>query len=160
MGSNLVFEFYDQYRKYSCIMSNGNGEVIIPRDDKHLEELASSEGPVVMDFSAVWCGPCRRIEPLFKQLARTNPEVKFVKVDVDEYADFAEDMGVAAMPTFQFREDGETINALTVQGASNEKLEANLEALLLGNYPNNVNNDAGDEGSEPENTDQDADDDF
>ena len=44
----------------------------------------TTEHPAVVDYSATWCGPCRRVEPVFKELAETNPEIKFLHIDIDE----------------------------------------------------------------------------
>jgi large subunit ribosomal protein L40e len=68
------------------------------------DQLLASAGDkiVVVDFTATWCGPCKRIAPLFEKLAQENPDMEFVKVDVDENEDVAEECGISAMPTFQF----------------------------------------------------------
>jgi large subunit ribosomal protein L40e len=77
---------------------------------------------VVVDFTATWCGPCQRIAPFFAQLAEKYPDCVFVKVDVDENEDVAQECGVSAMPTFKAFKDGKQVDELV--GASNEKLEA------------------------------------
>eukprot|EP00966_Prymnesium_polylepis_P138491 3200086-Prymnesium_polylepis.2 len=52
--------------------------------DALLSEAASEGQAVIVDFTATWCGPCKRIAPLFEELASDNPGAFFVKVDVDE----------------------------------------------------------------------------
>lgn len=68
--------------------------------------IASEEKLIVVDFTATWCGPCRMIAPIFDQLAVDNPNVVFVKVDVDKLESVAGKCGISAMPTFQFYKGG------------------------------------------------------
>eukprot|EP00523_Entomoneis_sp_CCMP467_P012422 CAMPEP_0168792438 /NCGR_PEP_ID=MMETSP0725-20121227/14520_1 /TAXON_ID=265536 /ORGANISM="Amphiprora sp., Strain CCMP467" /LENGTH=107 /DNA_ID=CAMNT_0008843083 /DNA_START=106 /DNA_END=426 /DNA_ORIENTATION=- len=76
---------------------------------------------VVIDFTASWCGPCKMISPIFEQMASENPEVEFVKVDVDETDDVAGTCGIRAMPTFQFYKGGEKVEEM--MGADVSKLK-------------------------------------
>mmetsp|Transcript_10480 Transcript_10480/g.22204 ORF Transcript_10480/g.22204 Transcript_10480/m.22204 type:complete len:183 (-) Transcript_10480:242-790(-) len=74
---------------------------------------ASAEGKlVIIDFSATWCGPCKMIAPLFKELSDANPNAVFLKVDVDENPDTAAKYSVSAMPTFIFIKKGEVVDRL------------------------------------------------
>eukprot|EP01104_Vermistella_antarctica_P019532 TRINITY_DN7699_c0_g1_i1.p1 TRINITY_DN7699_c0_g1~~TRINITY_DN7699_c0_g1_i1.p1 ORF type:complete len:118 (-),score=33.89 TRINITY_DN7699_c0_g1_i1:136-450(-) len=86
------------------------------------KEQTSKDTLVVVDFFAVWCGPCKRISPFFVELAAKYPDVTFVKVDIDEAPDVAEDQEVSAMPTFRYFKSGKQVAELV--GASKEKLEA------------------------------------
>mmetsp|Transcript_19422 Transcript_19422/g.27453 ORF Transcript_19422/g.27453 Transcript_19422/m.27453 type:complete len:107 (-) Transcript_19422:269-589(-) len=88
----------------------------------------SNEKLVVVDFTATWCPPCRMIGPKFEAMAEKYPNAEFVKVDVDEAQDVAEEVGISAMPTFQFYKDGERVDELV--GAS----ESKLEALVVKHY--------------------------
>ena len=82
---------------------------------------------VVVDFTAVWCGPCQKIAPFFATLASKYPKkALFVKVDVDELEDVAAGAEVMAMPTFQIYKKGEKVATLT--GASEDKLQAMVAA--------------------------------
>ncbi|MED6134431.1 hypothetical protein PIB30_037031 [Stylosanthes scabra] len=76
---------------------------------------------VAVDFTATWCGPCRFIGPVFADIAKKTPNSIFLKVDVDEMRDIAEEWGVEAMPTFIFFKDGKAVDK--VVGAKKEELE-------------------------------------
>merc|ERR1719453_1862304 len=85
--------------------------------DKAIAETAKL---VVVDFTASWCGPCQRIAPVFVKLAEEMTDVKFVKVDVDENEEVAQECGIQAMPTFQFYKGGAKVHEFS--GASEEKI--------------------------------------
>ena len=84
------------------------------------KKLLKTNEKVIVDFSAEWCGPCKRIAPTFKSLADKYPEIVFVKVDVDDSAEIAEFETISAMPTFKAYHKGKVFKTLT--GGSEEKL--------------------------------------
>ena len=91
-------------------------------------ELAAAGGKlVVVDFTATWCGPCQMIAPLFGELSEKNPDVVFVKVDVDENQETAAACGINCMPTFQFYKNG--AKTFEMQGTDPNQLTAKVAAL-------------------------------
>lgn len=71
------------------------------------EELVlKSEKPVLVDFNATWCGPCRMLKPTLDELAAERPDVSVVGIDVDENMDLAEEYGVFSIPCVVLIKDG------------------------------------------------------
>ena len=100
-------------------------------NDSNFEELVlKSEKPVMVDFWAVWCGPCRAIAPYVEQIA-TEYEGKAVvgKVDVDQCPDIANQLGIRNIPTILFFKGGELANK-HVGLTSKAELVKKLDALL------------------------------
>jgi len=78
------------------------------------EEVLSESGPVLVDFSAVWCGPCKLLDPIVEQLARDwSGKVKLVKVDVDHSPNLAMRYQVLGVPTLMLFIGGETRERIT-----------------------------------------------
>lgn len=78
------------------------------------EEVISSTLPVLVDFTAVWCGPCKMLEPIVTQLAQEwDGVVKVVKLDVDHNADLAMQYQVMGVPTLMLFSNGEPMERLT-----------------------------------------------
>ncbi|MFP4632544.1 MAG: thioredoxin [Halobacteriota archaeon] len=63
----------------------------------------------VKDFHAEWCGPCKQQDPIIDELAEEHPDVEFMKVDVDEEPDVAQEYGVRSVPTIVVERDGEVV---------------------------------------------------
>jgi thioredoxin 1 len=73
-------------------------------------ELIQSETPVLVDFFATWCGPCKAMEPIVKEVAQTvQGKARVVKVDIDKRAQIAQTYNVQAVPTFMIFKKGNVI---------------------------------------------------
>lgn len=84
-------------------------------------EVLGSEKPVLLDFWATWCGPCRALGPVLDEIAEENSNIKVVKADVDENRELARKFRVMSVPTLLVIKNGETVaRSLGVQ--SKEKI--------------------------------------
>lgn len=94
--------------------------------DKALTDAADSL--VVLDCFATWCGPCKVIAPKVVDMAKEYKEARFYKIDVDEVAAVAQELGIRAMPTFMLFKKGEKVDE--VVGANERALKAAIEKHL------------------------------
>lgn len=78
--------------------------------DNFDELVLKSEKPVLLDFYADWCGPCRMVAPLVAELAAEHPEYVIGKINVDEDPDLARKFDVASIPTLAVVKGGVTVN--------------------------------------------------
>ena len=92
-------------------------------------EVLDSETPVLVDFWAPWCGPCRVVHPILEEMANERDDVKIVSLNVDENQDTASAYDVLSIPTMILFKGGDA--AKRVVGAMPKKrLEAELEPAL------------------------------
>ncbi len=92
-------------------------------------EVLGSEKPVVIDFWAEWCGPCRMMGPVFKDLEAEMPDVKFVKVDVDSNSDLAQQYAVKSIPSFLVIKAGSVVKTM-VGAQSKNSIKALIESVV------------------------------
>ena len=77
------------------------------------QEVLNSDKPVLMDFWAPWCGPCRMVVPLVEEIAKERSDIKVVIINVDEEQELAMQFGVMSIPTLVVMKNGKIANQVT-----------------------------------------------
>ena len=88
--------------------------------------VLESEKPVLVDFFATWCGPCRQMSPILEQVSEERSDVKIVKVDVYENQNLAAEYGVMSIPTLIYFKGGKAVSQ-----AVGARSKASLEMMLV-----------------------------
>ena len=100
------------------------------KDQDFDQEVLKSSLPVVVDFWAPWCGPCKQIAPIVEKLSEEyKDKLKFCKINVDENHDTASKYHVMSIPTLIFFKKGE-LAGQTVGGVSEKTLRSKIQDLL------------------------------
>jgi thioredoxin 1 len=97
--------------------------------DTFTAEVLEAGKPVLVDFTASWCPPCRAMAPILEQMAGDRDDLKIVSVDVDEQQELAVTYGVLGMPTFMLFDNGAPIANL-VGARPRKRLESELREAL------------------------------
>ena len=81
----------------------------INKDNFH-NEVLNSEKPVLLDFFASWCGPCRMVGPILDEIAEEREDIKVCKVDIDEQPELASRFRIMSVPTLMVLKDGNIVD--------------------------------------------------
>ena len=85
------------------------------------QEVMQSDKPVLIDFFATWCGPCRMVSPLVDEIAQQRSDIKVCKVDVDDQGELASRFGVSSIPMLVVMKNGK-VTAKSVGAMPKEKI--------------------------------------
>ncbi len=94
-------------------------EININNFDK---EVMASDKPVLLDFWAPWCGPCRMVVPIVEEIAKERDDIKVGKINVDENPELAIRFGIMSIPTLMVIKNGEVVNQVSGARSKNQIL--------------------------------------
>jgi len=98
--------------------------------DENIKEVINSGKPVVVDFWAEWCGPCRMVGPIVEELSKEyEGRVAIGKLDVDSHVDTPNEYGIRNIPTILFFKDGQVVDK-QIGATQKAVIAAKIEALL------------------------------
>lgn len=121
---------FSDIEKYSLLTIKEKLKMEVTITTENFESLKNGEKPLVVDFWATWCGPCRAIAPYIEELAKEyDGKIVVGKCDVEENDDIVMEFGVRNIPTILFFKNGEVVDRL-VGGQSKSAIQKKFEALL------------------------------
>jgi len=103
--------------------------VLEVNEENFEKEVLKSDKPVIVDFWAAWCGPCKMLSPIFEKVAGQLTNVKFAKMNVDENTHLAQQSGVMGIPCLIVYKNGEEVDRI-VGLLPEVQLKAKIEAII------------------------------
>ncbi len=100
---------------------------VLSVNKNNFESVKNSDKPVLLDFYADWCGPCRMVSPLVDEIAKENPQYLIGKINVDDEPELAQAFGVASIPTLVVMKHGKI-----VQQAVGARPKSHIITMLKG----------------------------
>lgn len=105
-------------------------KVVHVNDGNFRQEVLESERPVMIDFTAAWCGPCKLLAPVVEELAEAyDGRLKVAKIDVEEAQRTAMEYGVLSVPTLLFLKGGQVADQI-LGNAARQKIEEHIARVL------------------------------
>jgi thioredoxin 1 len=107
-----------------------SNDLVILQDATFDKEVLKSDVPVLVDFWAVWCGPCKAIAPAVEELAKQyKGKVKIAKMDVDEHQQVPQQYGIRSIPTLLLFKSGRVVDTI-VGAVPKAKLEESIKKVI------------------------------
>ena len=97
--------------------------VLLVNKNNFQKEVLESDSPVLIDFWASWCGPCKAISPIIDEISEKHPEIKVCKINIDEEQELATQFDIMSVPTLLVIKDGKVINQSVGLKSKNQILE-------------------------------------
>ena len=121
----MSFIYYNILENYFARKENNMKHV----NTDELNALLNGDKPVIIDFYATWCGPCKMLAPVFEEVSASYPDCEFVKVNVDEETEHAKKYAVAVIPTLVAVKNGSVTG--TTKGYMNaDELKAFVDGCI------------------------------
>jgi thioredoxin 1 len=111
-------------------LPSGPSKVQVLQKEADFDSLVSENAQIVCKFTATWCAPCKKIEPVYQRLSAGYPSASFFTIDVDDFDSLSSSFGIAMMPTFLVLKGKEVKG--TYKGSSEHELQAFLKQHVVG----------------------------
>ena len=98
-------------------------EIVITKEN-FSEEVLNSDKPVIVDFWATWCGPCKMLAPVLEEIAAEREDIKVGKINIDEEPDLATEFRIVSIPTVMLFKDGKAVHMEIGYRSKDQLLEA------------------------------------